>query len=139
MTAASLSSRRNKMGALSRFFDKMVFKSKHVLKKILDAIKAGLKYLTQKITPSFLKGYKKKKSSIIVLLNSSFSSIFNNINKEERTYTTDQLMKDETVMAEYDENTDEVVQANFASRTEKWSYSIDKALRQNDGLIFVKD
>jgi hypothetical protein len=136
MTAASLSNRRNKMGALSRFFDKIFSKSKHVLKKILDAIKAGLKYLTQKITPFFLEKYKKKDKSCIFI--AKLGSILKYVDKDKCTVSINKLKEDDAIVAEYDENTDEVVQANFASRTEKWSYSIDKALRQNDDLIIVK-
>lgn len=101
------------MGRIKSFFDKIVSKSKRVLKRIMDAVPKK----------------SKKKSGYDALSTTIGSSIKDVPNKKERTYTPDQFEKTE----------DEVVQANFASRTEKWSYSIDKALRQNDGLIFVKD
>jgi hypothetical protein len=64
--------------------------------------------------------------------------------KEKRTLTFDDLealekMESETIVAEYDENTDELVHADFANHEKKWDSGIDSALRQNGDIILIKD
>lgn len=123
-------------------FSGIVFKG--VLAAILAAAAIGaIVYLAVKITANFFRKYKQKKSSEIVM--GKIPSLIKNIpDKEKRTFTPDQLealekMEDETIVAEYDENTDELVQANWANHDLKWDSGIDRALRQNDGIILVKD
>ncbi len=100
----------------------------------------GLAYFAVKITVNVLRKYKQKKASKLVMAN--MGSLIKNIpNKEDRTFSFDDLDKvsDETIVAEYDEEKDEIIQANFANKKEKWDDTIDTALNSNDGIILIKD
>ncbi|MBQ5989215.1 MAG: hypothetical protein IJL67_06945 [Oscillospiraceae bacterium] len=116
----------------------VVFKA--VLSAILAAAVIGaITYFTVKITVNVLKKYKQKKASKLVMAN--VGSMIKYIpDKDKRTYSFDDLEKigKETVVAEYDEEKDELVQAQFANQYEKWDENIDAALKQNDGIIMIE-
>lgn len=100
---------------------------------------AGLAYLAVKVTVSFLRKYKQKKQSKLVMAN--MGSLIKNIpDKEKRTYSFDDLenIKDETIVAEYDEESDELVHANFAGE-QGWDENINTALERNDGVILIEE
>ncbi len=104
---------------------------------------AGLAYFAVKITVNVLRKYKQKKASKLVMAN--MGSLIKSIpNQKERTFSFDELeelekVSDETIVAEYDEEKDEIIQANFANKKEKWDDNIDTALNSNDGIILIKD
>lgn len=100
---------------------------------------AGLAYLAVKVTVSFLRKYKQKKQSQLVMAN--MGSLIKAIpDKEKRTYSFDDLenIKDETIVAEYDEESDKIIQANFAGE-QGWDENINTALKRNDGVILIKE
>lgn len=117
----------------------MLFKS--ILAAILAAAAVcAIAYFAVKLTINVLKKYKKKKASKLVMAN--MGSLIKNIpDKDKRTYSFYDLEKleNETVVAEYDEEKDEMIQCNFADHTEKWDDTLDSALKKNDGIILIKD
>lgn len=100
---------------------------------------AGLAYILVKVTISFIKKFKKKKSSQIVMAN--MKDMIKNIPyKEKRTYSFEELEKieDEVVMAEYDEYSDKLVQAEFVG-DEGMDNKLENALKCNGGIIVIED
>ncbi|MGN0606601.1 MAG: hypothetical protein ACI4JM_08775 [Oscillospiraceae bacterium] len=99
---------------------------------------AGLAYLAYRVTVSLLKKYKKKKQSKIVMAN--MGDLIKNIpDKEKRTMSFDDLenIEDETIIAEYDEDADEVVQADFVNQEKGMDRNIEIALSRNDGMFII--
>lgn len=99
---------------------------------------AGLIALAVKLTIKFLKSYRKKKQSKMLLAN--MGSLIQNIpNKDKRTFSLDELenLEEETIIAEYDESTDEVVQANFIG-SKGMDDKLENALEINDGVLIIQ-
>lgn len=127
------------MIGLGFFLGGLLFKTVLAATLVSMAI-VGLAYFAVKITVNVLRKYKQKKASKLVMAN--MRSLIKNIpDKEKRTFSFDELEKvsDETIVAEYDEEKDELIQANFANKKEKWDDTIDTALNNNDGIILIKD
>ena len=102
------------------------------------AIAGLIAYLAVKLTVKFLKTYRKKKQSKIVLAN--MGSLIQNIpDKEKRTFSLDDLeeLEDETVVVEYDEDADEVVQADFVG-SKGIDDKLEDALEINDGVLIIQ-
>ena len=61
-------------------------------------------------------------------------------NKEKRKYSLDDLdqLSDEQVIAEYDEENDEVVQAQFVGN-QGMDSKIENLLSNNGGLVIIED
>ncbi len=102
------------------------------------AIAGLIVYLTAKLTIKFLKMYRKKKQSKMIL--AKMRSLMKDIpDKEKRTYSFDDLekMEDETVIAEYDEDADEIVKADFVGE-KGMENKLEDALEINDGVLIIQ-
>ena len=102
------------------------------------AIAGLIVYLAAKLTIKFLKTYRKKKQSKIFI--ADMRSLIKNIpDKEKRTYSFDDLekMEDETVIAEYDEDADEIVKADFVGE-KGMEDKLEDALEINDGVLIIQ-
>ena len=100
---------------------------------------AGLVYLAYRVTTAFLRNYRKKKQSQIILAEVG-DMIHQMPNKEKRKFSLEDLdeISDEQIIAEYNEDTDEVVQAQFVG-SEGIDSNIQRALNNNDGFIIIED
>lgn len=100
---------------------------------------AGFTYLTYKLTIAALRKYRKRKHTQIIL--ADFSDMIRQMpDKEKRKYSFDELdqLSDEKVIAEYDEESDEVVQAQFIS-SQGMDSNIENLLSNNDGFVIIED
>lgn len=109
-----------------------------ILIGVLIAIAAaGLTYLSYKVTVNFLKKYRKRKNSQIVI--AKLQDILRNMpNKEKMSFEDLESFNDETIIAEYDEEEDEIVQAHFVG-SEGIEENVENALDQNGGMIVIED
>jgi len=100
---------------------------------------AGLVYLAYKITTAALRKYRKRKQTQIVLADLG-DMIRQMPDKEKRKYSFDDLdqLSDEQVIAEYDEENDEVVQAQFVGN-QGMDSKIENLLSNNDGFVIIED
>ncbi|MCD7810946.1 MAG: hypothetical protein LUG91_03685 [Ruminococcus sp.] len=106
------------------------------------AIIAGIAYLAYRVTTSFLKKYRKKKDSQLVM--ASVGALIGSATKKQKNRMTlaelDALEEheDDVVLAEYDEDEDELVQQDFVD-PEKWmDDNVETALDQNDGVLVIE-
>lgn len=100
---------------------------------------AGLAYLAYKLTIVALRKYRKRKQTQIVLADLG-DMIRQMPDKEKHRYSFDDLdqLSDEQVIAEYDEENDEVVQAQLVS-SQGMDSKIENLLSNNDGFVIIKD
>jgi hypothetical protein len=99
----------------------------------------GLAYLAYKLTTAALRKYRQKKDTQIAI--ADFKDIIRNMpDKEKHKYSFDELeqMSDKQVIAEYDKNSDDFVQAQFIG-PEGMDSNIEAVLKKNDGFIIIED
>ena len=100
---------------------------------------AGLTYLAYKLTTAALRKYRKRKQTQLIL--ADIGDIMRQMpDKEKRKYSFDYLdqLSDEKIIAEYDEDTDEVVQAQLVG-SQGIDTKIENLLNNNDGFIIIED
>lgn len=100
---------------------------------------AGLAYLAYKLTTAALRKYRKRKETQIIL--GDIGDMIRQMpNKEKRKYSFDDLdrLSDKQVIAEYDEETGEVVQAQYVGSNGMDS-TIQNLLSDNDGFVIIED
>ena len=106
---------------------------------LIVAAVAGLAYLAYRLTVKALRGYRKKQKSKLLMAN--MGALIKEVpNREKRTLSFDDLeeMEDETIVAEYDEDSGEVIQANFVG-DKGMDNNIENALNRNHGVMFIED
>ena len=98
---------------------------------ILAALALGsIIYLTVKLTISFLKKYRTKKNTKI------FAGTVKDIIKKAPTMSLDDLPDDDIVLAEYDEEKDELVQdINLSSDVDD---NVRNILKSNGGIVIFE-
>ncbi|MGN0606602.1 MAG: hypothetical protein ACI4JM_08780 [Oscillospiraceae bacterium] len=84
---------------------------------------------------SFLKGYRKKNDSEIVI--AKVESLLKNQQPSEQIRNMS-ILKDEYMIAEYDAANERVVQSDFLRRN-NIAENIMTVLNANDGILFVKE
>lgn len=100
---------------------------------------AGLAYLAYRLTVKVLRSYRRKKQTKLVMAN--MGALIKKVpNREKRTLSFDDLkeMEDETIVAEYDEDSGEVIHANFVG-DKGMDNNIENALNRNHGVMFIED
>ena len=100
---------------------------------------AGLAYLAYRLTVKVLRSYRRKKQTKLVMAN--LGALIKKVpNREKRTLSFDDLeeMEDETIVAEYDEDSGEVIHANFVG-DKGMDNNIENALNRNHGVMFIED
>ena len=100
---------------------------------------AGLAYLAYRLTVKVLRSYRRKKQTNLVMAN--MGALINEVpNREKRTLSIDDLeeVEDVTIVAEYDEDSGEVIQANFVG-DKGMDNNIENALNRNHGVMFIED
>ena len=100
---------------------------------------AGLAYLAYRLTVKVLRSYQRKKQTKLVMAN--MGALIKEVpNREKRTLSFDDLeeVEDETIVAEYDEDSGEVIQANFVG-DKGMDNNIENALNRNHGVMFIED
>lgn len=100
---------------------------------------AGLTYLTYKLTIAALRMYRKRKNTQIIL--ADFSDMIRQMpDKEKRKYSFEELnqISDKKFIAEFDEENDEFVQAQFIS-SQGMDSNIENLLSNNDGFVIIED
>lgn len=95
---------------------------------IVGALAIGaVVYLAYKLTVSFLKKYRKKKNSKVLAAN------VKDLIKNAPKMKFDDLEDDDVILAEYDEEDDELVQdISIAKDTDE---SVKKILNNNEGIV----
>lgn len=95
---------------------------------IVGALAIGaVVYLAYKLTVSFLKKYRKKKNSKVLAAN------VKDLIKNAPKMKFDDLEDDDVILAEYDEEDDELVQdISVAKDTDE---SVKKILNNNEGIV----
>ena len=95
---------------------------------IASALAAGaVVYLATKLTISFLKKYKQKKRSKVMAAN------VKDIIKNAPTMSIDDLDDDDIILAEYDEDEDELVQEISVSKDN--DDKVSDILKNNGGIV----
>jgi len=100
---------------------------------------AGLTYLTYKLTIAALRMYRKRKNTQIIL--ADFRDMIRQMpDKEKRKYSFEELnqISDKKFIAEFDEENDEFVQAQFIS-SQGMDSNIENLLSNNDGFVIIED
>lgn len=100
---------------------------------------AGLAYLAYRLTVKVLRSYRKKKQTKLLMAN--MGALIKEVpNREKRTISFDDLeeVEDETIVAEYDEDSGDVIQANFVG-DKGMDNNIENALNRNHGVMFIED
>ena len=124
--------------AISTGVKGIFMKTTDVLKMLISLAIAGLVYLSEKVTVSSLKKYLRNKKNKLIM--ARMGSLIKSIpDKEKGTFSFDDLdnIKDEIIMAEYGEESDEIIQANFVGE-QGLDENINTALEQNDGVILIE-
>lgn len=95
---------------------------------VVGAVALGaIVYLTVKLTTSFLKKYKKKKTSKIM------AAQVKDLIKNAPTMSLDDLDEDDVILAEYDEDADELVQD--ISVSQDTDDRVTNILEDNGGIV----
>lgn len=110
-----------------------------ILGAILGAIALGaMVYIAVKVTISFIKNYRKRKNSKIVAVDMKRLIKEQAKNPSVGRISFDDLedMEDDIVLAEYDEEDDDIVQINNA---DDYDDKVDTLLRRNRGVVIIED
>lgn len=108
-----------------------------VLGMILAALAiGGIVYLAVKLTVNFIKNYRKRKQSKVVA--AEMKQLMKEVAKDPNVghVSFDDLNEDDTVIAEYDEENDEIVQTNLANDVDS---KVDSLLSRNNGVVIIED
>ena len=100
---------------------------------------AGLAYLAYRLTVKVLRSYRRKKQTKLIMAN--MGALIKEVpNREKRTISFDDLeeVEDETIVAEYDEDSGEVIQANFVG-DKGMDNNIENALNRTHGVMFIEE
>lgn len=100
---------------------------------------AGIVYLAVRLTVNLLKNYRKHKNSSIFVAN--VGEMIHNMpesEKHKKSFSDLEKMSDETIVGEYDPNTDETVQAHFVG-DQGMDANIERAIHNNEGYIIIED
>ena len=93
-------------------------------------------YLAVKLTISVIKNFRKRKNSKIVA--TDMKQIMKAVAKDPSVghVSFDDLDDDDTVVAEYDEENDEIVQTQVATEKDD---KVDSLLKRNNGVVIIED
>lgn len=93
-------------------------------------------YLAVKLTISVIKNFRKRKNSKIVA--TDMKEIMKALAKDSSVghVSFDDLDDDDTVVAEYDEENDEIVQTQVATEKDD---KVDSLLKRNNGVVIIED
>lgn len=107
-----------------------------ILGMIATAIAVGgLIYLAVKLTVSFIKNYRKRKQSKIVA--ADMKQLVKAAAKDPNVgHVSFDDLEDGTVIAEYDEYNDEIVQTHMAEDVDD---KVDNLIRRNNGVMIIED
>lgn len=110
-----------------------------ILGLIASALAIGaVVYLAIKLTVSFIKNYRKRKQSKIVAadMKAIVKEMAKNPSVKKVSFDDLDDLEDNTIIAEYDEDADELVQVG---RTDDVDVSVSNLLRRNNGVVMIED
>lgn len=108
-----------------------------ILLGIVGALAIGaVVYFAVKLTISLIKNFRKRKNSKIVT--ADMSQVMKAVAKDPNVahVSFDDLDDNDTVVAEYDEETDEIVQVKVAKEKDD---KVDSLLKRNNGVVIIED
>lgn len=95
----------------------------------------GIVYLVVKLTVNFIKTYRKRKNSKVVA--ADMKQLIKAAAKDPNVgHVSFDDLDDDTVIAEYDEEKDEIVQTNVSDDVDD---KVTNHIRRNNGVMIIED
>lgn len=95
----------------------------------------GIVYLVVKLTVNFIKTYRKRKNSKVVA--ADMKQLIKAAAKDPNVgHVSFDDLDDDTVIAEYDEEKDEIVQTNVSDDVDD---KVTNLIRRNNGVMIIED
>lgn len=95
----------------------------------------GIVYLVVKLTVNFIKTYRKRKNSKVVA--ADMKQLIKAAAKDPNVgHVSFDDLDDDTVIAEYDEENDEIVQTNVSNDVDD---RVTNLIRRNNGVMIIED
>lgn len=95
----------------------------------------GIVYLVVKLTVNFIKTYRKRKNSKVVA--ADMKQLIKAAAKDPNVgHVSFDDLDDDTVIAEYDEENDEIVQTNVSDDVDD---KVTNLIRRNNGVMIIED
>ncbi len=98
----------------------------------------GIVYLAVKLTIHVIKTYRKRKHSKVVMadMNKVLKEMAKNPQAGRISMNDLDELEDDTLMAEYDEDRDEIVQYHLANDVDT---KVNHLINKNDGMVIIED